>query len=206
VLASASPARLGLLRRAGFDPEVCASGLDEDRVVEEHTRRDPGSAGPADLAAILARRKAERVAGVPGVAGALVLGCDSLLELDRVAYGKPHTPAVATQRWMQIRGREALLHTGHHLVDTADSASIGRVESTVVRFGEPTDEEIAAYVASGEPLEVAGGFTIDGRGGAFVARIDGHPGNVIGLSLPLLRTLLAAFGIPVTDLWAGEPA
>lgn len=191
VLASASPARLDLLRRAGIDAEVMVSGIEEDSSAED----------PAALTAILARRKAEAVAAAPGAAGALVVGCDSVLELDGVAYGKPHTAEVATQRWQSMRGHHALLHTGHVLIDTTNAASAGGVESTVVRFGQPSDTEIAAYVASGEPLEVAGAFTIDGRGAPFVAGIEGNPGNVVGLSLPLLRSLLDALGVAITDLW-----
>jgi septum formation protein len=198
VLASASPARLALLRRAGFDPEVRVSGVDEDRVVDES---GGDAADPAGITAVLARRKAEAVAAVPEVAGAVVVGCDSVLELDGVAFGKPHSSALAAARWRLMRGREAALHTGHHVIDTARAAAAGGVESTVVRFAEPTDAEIDAYVSTGEPLEVAGGFTIDGRGAPFVAGIDGNPGNVIGLSLPRLRTLLGALGIAITDLW-----
>lgn len=161
---------------------------------------------PAELTARLARAKAEVVAGSAQVTGALVLGCDSLLELDGVAHGKPGDAVTALAQWRRLRGRSALLHTGHHLIDTAarpgdEVRAISRVESTVVRFGDPTDDEIDAYVATGEPLAVAGGFTIDGRGGAFVAGIEGNPSNVIGLSIPLLRAMLAALGIAYTDLW-----
>jgi len=173
-------------------PEVVVSGLDETGF------EDPD---PAALTGRLARAKAEAVAHMPLADGALVLGCDSLLGLDGVAYGKPADPADAVQRWRRLRGRRALLHTGHHLIDTEGSQAVEGVESTVVRFGEPTDAEIDAYVASGEPLAVAGGFTIDGRGGAFVAGIEGNPSNVIGLSIPALRAMLATLGISYTDLW-----
>ncbi|MBO0692076.1 MAG: septum formation protein Maf [Acidimicrobiaceae bacterium] len=161
---------------------------------------------PSGLTARLARAKAEAVAGSAKADGALVLGCDSLLDVGGVAYGKPSDAASAVAHWRRLRGRRALLHTGHHLIDTSRGgesppAAIGRVESTVVEFGDPTDAEIDAYVASGEPLAVAGGFTIDGRGGAFVAGIEGNPSNVIGLSIPLLRDMLATLGISYTDLW-----
>lgn len=197
ILASASPARLGLLRRAGLDPEVVVSGVDEDGFE---------AAAPAELTASLARAKAEAVAALPVSAGALVLGCDSLLELDGVAYGKPLDAATATARWRRLRGRKAFLHSGHHLIDTHSRHAVGRVESTVIHFGAPSDAEIEAYVATGEPLAVAGGFTIDGRGGAFVAGIEGSPSNVVGLSIPLLRAMLADLGIALTDLWTpGTP-
>ena len=159
---------------------------------------------PAQLTARLAQAKAEAVAGRDQAAGALVLGCDSLLELDGGAYGKPADAAAAVERWRLLRNRRALLHTGHHLIDTDGPSAIGRVESTVVLFGDPTDAEIEAYVSTGEPLAVAGGFTIDGRGGAFVAGIEGNPSNVIGLSIPALRAMLAVLGISYTDLWTPD--
>ena len=190
VLASASPARLRLLRAAGFDPEVIVSGVEEDGV--DHL-------SPAAAARALAERKAAAVARHQS--GALVLGCDSLLELDGAAVGKPASDAEASERWRVMRGHTAVLHTGHCLIDTRAGRRTAEVASTVVRFAVPSDEEIAAYVASGEPLAVAGGFTIDGRGGVFVAAVDGDPGTVIGVSLPLLRRLLADLDIPVTSLW-----
>ena len=189
VLASASPARLRLLRDAGLSPEVLVSGVPEDG----HT----GS--PTQLALDLAVRKAEAVAC--GVDDALVIGCDSLLELDGAALGKPETADEAVARWHAMRGRSGTLHTGHCVVDTATGASASAVCSTVVRFGMPSDDEVAAYVASGEPLQVAGAFTLDGRSAPFLDGIDGDAGNVIGLSLPTLRALLAKLGVSLVDLW-----
>lgn len=193
VLASQSPARLGLLRQAGFAPEVIVSGVDES-ALDART--------PAALARALAEAKAAAVAARPEAAGALVVGCDSVLELDGRALGKPADAAEAVARWRAMRGRAGTLRTGHCLVDTADGRTAADVGSTTVRFGEPTDAEIAAYVASGEPLQVAGAFTLDGRSAPFVDGIEGDAGNVIGLSLPLLRRLLGRLGLSVTDLWA----
>ncbi|MCX5410498.1 nucleoside triphosphate pyrophosphatase [Streptomyces sp. NBC_00059] len=192
VLASASPARLGLLRQAGFVPEVIVSGVDEDAI---------GAPTPGELALVLAEAKAAAVAARPEAAGALVIGCDSVLELDGEAYGKPADAEEATARWKSMRGRSGILQTGHCVVDTATGRTASATASTVVRFGEPTDAEVAAYVASGEPLHVAGAFTLDGRSAPFVEGIEGSHGNVIGLSLPLLRGLLGELGVSVTDLW-----
>ncbi|MFD5320206.1 Maf family protein [Streptomyces sp. NPDC127098] len=194
VLASQSPARLGLLRQAGLAPEVIVSGVDEDALTADT---------PAGLAQALADAKAEAVAARPEAAGALVVGCDSLLELDGHALGKPADAEEAIARWKSMRGRAGVLRTGHCLIDTVDGRRASGVASTTVHFGEPTDDEVAAYVASGEPLYVAGAFTLDGRSAPFVERIEGDAGNVIGLSLPLLRSLLREGpGIPITDLWA----
>lgn len=193
VLASQSPARLGLLRNAGLAPEVIVSGVDEDAIT---------APTPAELARVLAEAKAAAVAARAEAAGALVVGCDSVLELDGQALGKPADAEDATARWKAMRGRSGVLRTGHCVTDTATGRSVSATASTTVRFGEPTDAEIAAYVASGEPLHVAGAFTLDGRSAPFVEGIDGDHGNVIGLSLPLLRALLAELGISITDLWA----
>ena len=191
ILASASPARLGLLRDAGLDPRVVVSGVDEEAVA---------APTPGALALLLAEAKARAVAA--GVEGpALVVGCDSVLDLDGTAYGKPADAAEARARWQGMRGRSGVLRTGHCVIDTRTGAEASATASTTVRFGTPTDEEIDAYVASGEPLKVAGAFTLDGRSAPFVDGVDGNAGNVIGLSLPLLRTLLGDLGVRITDLW-----
>lgn len=195
VLASASPARLQLLRSAGIEPQVVVSGVDEDGV---------DAATPADLAATLARLKAEAVAAAPDYAVVrerLVLGCDSVLEFDGQAYGKPRDADDAVRRWRAMRGRSGVLHTGHCLIETGSGRSREEVGSTRVHFADVDDAEIAAYVATGEPLRVAGAFTLDGLGGAFVTSVEGDPHNVVGLSLPLLRRLLADLGMRWTDLW-----
>lgn len=181
-----------MLRAAGLAPEVVVSGVDESAV-----SADSASA----LCAELARRKATGVADQPGAAGAVVLGCDSVLDFDGQTWGKPADAADATDRWRRMRGRSGVLRTGHHLVDTRTGGTAGAVASTTVRFADISDAEIDAYVATGEPLAVAGAFTIDGRGGPFVSGVDGDPGTVVGVSLPLLRTLLATLGVAITDLW-----
>ncbi|MYV62159.1 septum formation protein Maf, partial [Streptomyces sp. SID4931] len=149
----------------------------------------------------LARAKAAAVAERPEAAGALVIGCDSVLELDGEALGKPADAEEATARWKSMRGRAGILQTGHSVIDTALGRTASATASTVVRFGEPSDAEVAAYVASGEPLHVAGAFTLDGRSAPFVDAIEGDHGNVIGLSLPLLRRLLGELDVSVTELW-----
>ena len=194
VLASASPARLGLLRQAGFDPRVIVSGVDESAL---------SAPTPAELALVLARAKAAAVAATLDPAGrpALVVGCDSVLELDGQALGKPADEAEALRRWQSMRGRSGVLQTGHCVIDSRSGRQASATASTTVRFGTPSDDEVAAYIATGEPLHVAGAFTLDGRSAPFVDGIDGDPGNVIGLSLPLLRSLLAELQVRVTDLW-----
>jgi septum formation protein len=193
VLASASPARRALLKAAAIDVEVLVSGVDES-VVEA----DDAYTLSLALARMKARTVAARMQAQPGV---LILGCDSVLAFDGETLGKPADAEDAIKRWQAMRGRSGVLHTGHHLTDLVGGHQAEDVGTTVVHFADLSDEEIEAYVASGEPLDVAGAFTIDGRGGAFVERIEGDPGNVIGLSLPLLRRLLAELGIPITELW-----
>jgi septum formation protein len=152
------------------------------------------------LAGMKARAVVARV-GAEG-AGVLVLGCDSLLELDGAALGKPGTAEVAVHRWRRMRGRAGVLHTGHCVIEAATGRSESAVASTTVRFADISDAEIMAYVASGEPLAVAGAFTVDGRGGAFVESIEGDHHNVVGVSLPLLRRMVATFGVCWPQLWA----
>ncbi|WP_435743656.1 Maf family protein [Nocardioides sp. SYSU DS0663] len=194
VLASASPARLTTLRNAGLDPVVIVSGVDESQVTD---------VPPAELALQLAELKCAAVAGRAEVpAGALVLGCDSVLELDGEALGKPADAEEAVERWRAMRGRSGVLRTGHSLRDTASGRVAAATASTTVHFADVGDDEVAAYVATGEPLHVAGAFTVDGLGGAFVTGIEGDHHNVVGVSLPLLRDLVAELGHSWTGLWA----
>lgn len=207
VLASASPARLGVLRSAGFTPEVMVSGVHEDGV---------DGLDAVEVVAVLARRKAIAVVDRLAVHASspvdaigpldrpLVLGCDSVLAVDGEIRGKPASAAEATAWWRGYRGATGTLVTGHALIDATTGDESVATAHTVVHFGEPSDAEIAAYVATGEPLRVAGAFTLDGYGGPFVDGIDGDHGAVLGLSLPLLRALLAKLGVAVTDLWTGR--
>jgi septum formation protein len=196
VLASASDARLRTLHDAGLDPEVIVSGVDEES--------DPVESVSA-VTALLAQRKAEAVSAQidHGPETTVVIGCDSMLELEGTGYGKPKTPAEAARRWKRMRGRSGLLHTGHHVMVHQRGAITTRtaVASTLVHFAELADEEIEAYVASAEPLHVAGGFTVDGLGGPFISGIEGDHHNVVGLSLPLLRIILNELGISWPSLW-----
>ncbi len=210
VLGSASPARLATLRRAGVEPVVVVSHVDEDAEVER-ALATYGSLGPDEVPLVLARAKAEAVAAAiesgatdVEVDEPVVLGCDSVLELDGEVHGKPVDVAEATARWRRMRGRSGVLHTGHWVIDLREDgsgATLGAVASTTVHFADVSDAEIDAYVATGEPLAVAGAFTTDGLGGAFVTGIEGDHHNVVGVSLPLLRELLAECGVPWTSLW-----
>ncbi len=188
VLASASPARLRLLRDAGFDPSVRVSGVDESAVT---------ATSPSRLVEELAVRKARAVA--TDCPDAILVGCDSMLVLGGEVLGKPRSASDATARWEVMRGQEGRLLTGHCVISAAGCVS--GVASTTVRFGTPSDREIAAYVATGEPLAVAGAFTLDGRSAPFIEGIVGDAGNVIGLSLPLFRQLLGRLGVEVMALW-----
>jgi septum formation protein len=193
VLASQSPARLATLRSAGLDPEVVVSGVDESGLT---------TPDPEELSVELARLKARAVARRDGMADALVIGCDSVLEIDGEVHGKPGTADAAEARWRVMRGRSGVLHTGHAVIDTSTDREIARAARTVVHFADIDDEEIAAYVATGEPLHVAGSFTIDGLGGAYVTGIEGDPHTVVGIGLPLLREIMGDLGHPWHTLWA----
>lgn len=209
VLASQSPGRARILADAGIGFEAIVSAVDEEAAVAEATERLGGELDPQSMALLLARTKAEAVASLEATDGAVVLGCDSVFELDGVPYGKPYTPEVAIERWQSMRGRTGILHTGHWLVDNRSTeeddggtgATLGTVASASVTFAEVTDAEIEAYVATGEPLPCAGGFTIDGRGSAFITGIEGDPHTVVGLSVSTLRTLLASADLTIMDLW-----
>ena len=190
VLASGSQGRLRLLREAGVYPEVVISGIDE---AAGDLRDTEG------LVLALAERKASAVAARRPAA--LVLGCDSMLDLDGIALGKPPSADDAVAMWHQLAGMEGTLCTGHCLIDGPTGRQVSAVARTTVRFGTPTDAELAAYVASGEPMALAGAFSIDGLGAPFIDGINGDPGNVIGVSLPLLRRKLADLGMTITDLW-----
>ncbi|MEV6243505.1 nucleoside triphosphate pyrophosphatase [Lentzea sp. NPDC051838] len=196
ILASQSPARLSVLRSAGIEPVVRVSGVDEDALVASLT--DPT---PEETVVALSAAKAEAIEYDDEC---VVVGCDSMLLFEGELVGKPGTAEVARERWHRVSGKSGVLITGHTVLRVSQGAVVGRAsgaESTVVRFGTPSDEELEAYIASGEPLHVAGGFTIDGRGGWFIDGIDGCHTSVIGISLPLTRKLLNEIGVPVSTLW-----
>jgi septum formation protein len=197
-LASASPARLATLRAAGIDPEVVVSEVDESAIAAD---------SPAELAQLLARAKAEAVWSALGQPGdCLVIGADSILDFEGVPLGKPGTAAAAAALLRRTSGHSGVLVTGHHLiVAQAEVQRRTQVASTIVHVAALSGAEIDAYVATGEPLQVAGGFTIDGLGGPFIAGIEGDHHNVVGLSLPLLRLMLADCGVPWPTLWSSRP-
>ncbi len=215
VLASASPARLSTLHLAGISPLIQVSAVDEDAILADGAERF-GTLLGEDAVLLLAEAKAGDVAQkvesgeteIPtGNFDLIVLGCDSMLELNSQIVGKPHSADQARERWKLMRGSSGVLHTGHWLIDLRPAelggtgATLGATSSTTVHFADVTDSEIDDYIATGEPLNVAGGFTIDGRGGPFVRGITGDHHGVVGLSLPLLRELLAEVDIPITALW-----
>ncbi len=200
VLASQSPARLQVLRNAGVTPLVHVSHVDEDALTE-----DMPHATPEELCLALAQAKAEAVAPLYRGQDVIVVGCDSVFDLDGVAYGKPHNADVAKERWRLMMGRSGTLRTGHWLIDARTGDSCGAVAHTHVHMGTLTEREMDAYLATGEPYHVAGGFTLDALGGAFVDGVDGDPSNVVGISLPTVRRLLAGMGVTWTDLWAPGP-
>ena len=195
VLASQSPARLATLLSAGIEPEVVVSGVDEDSVATHNA---------ANLAAALAQMKCRAVAEQIADLDALIIGCDSVLAFEGDVLGKPIGPVEAAGRWRRMRGKSGVLHTGH-CVRRGDEEFV-ETASTVVHFAKITDDEIDAYVATGEPLNVAGAFTIDGLGGAFIRGIEGDHHNVVGLSLPLLRDLVGDLGIAWPSLWNRLPS
>lgn len=211
VLASTSPARLATLRAAGIEPIVIPSEVDEEGAVRAAEAAAGSALPPAELVVLLARLKAEAVARPAPIGAArlpttaLVLGGDSLFELDGRPYGKPHQVDVAVARWRMQRGRSGTLHSGHWLIELRDGEIVGAVggaTSAVVHFAADLgDAEIDAYVATGEPLRVAGAFTIDARGGAYIDRIEGDPHTVVGLSLPELRRLVRSLGHEWHELW-----
>jgi septum formation protein len=207
VLGSASPGRRAVLRQAGIEPLIIVSGVDEDAVVAAlGADRQPG-----EITAALAGAKADRVVEAldPAVAeDAVVIGCDSMLYTVGRLRGKPASADAAREQWRLMAGTAGELHTGHCLIRTLNREVVHRsIESTVttVRFGAPTASEIDAYIASGEPLRVAGGFTIDGLGGWFVDGVDGDPSAVIGIGLPAIRRLLKSAGLSIPQLWAANP-
>ncbi|OZF58611.1 septum formation inhibitor Maf [Rhodococcus sp. 14-2470-1b] len=225
VLASASPARLGVLRAAGVDPVVRVSGVDEDAL----TASLGESASPEDVVVALARAKAEAVVNGLSTSGpdpapidtalndaalidaalidAVVVGCDSMLSIGGDLQGKPHTVDVARRRWQTMAGTSGELLTGHSVVRVRHgqtTAVVGACHSTTVHFATPSEADLETYLASGEPLEVAGSFTLDGLGGWFVDRIEGDPSSVIGIGLPLVRRLLNEVGVSMSDVWSAR--
>jgi septum formation protein len=193
ILASASPARLRVLQSAGLEPEVMVSGAGEDGTDD---------LPPAAAVRTLAHRKAAVVAAqLAAESPALVIGCDSLLEFEGRVEGKPGTAPEAAALWRRLRTSTGTLHTGHCLIDTGRAAEVGAADAALVRFGDPSDREIDAYVATGEPLHVAGGFTLEGFGAPWIESIDGNFGTVMGLSIPVLRRLLRALDLEIVDFW-----
>jgi len=203
VLASSSPARLALLRSAGIEPEIVLPETDEPALAAQAKLENPNLSAQ-ELVGLLAKAKAESVLHDLSTQGALILGGDSALEFQGEVLGKPHEPEVALERWAKLSGNVGVLHSGHYLIDNRDPANpVGAqmVSSTKVFFSKLSNQEIADYVATGEPLKVAGAFTIDGLGGAFIDRIEGDSHTVVGLSLKVLRELAAGFGVHYPSFW-----
>ncbi|MGV0991754.1 MAG: Maf family protein [Mycobacterium sp.] len=206
VLGSASSGRLRVLRSAGIDPLVMVSGVDEDALMAEL-----GDAEPATVVTALAKAKAEAVTRVlPDnvVADCAVIGCDSMLYINGILSGKPGTPEQTRRQWNSMAGRPGELFTGHAVIRMLDGEAVATKATaavTTVRFGVPTEAELDDYIASGEPLGVAGAFTIDGRGGWFIDGVDGDPSNVVGLGLSLTRGLLESVGLSLGELWRANP-
>ena len=206
VLASTSPARLRLLRDGGIQPITISPEVDEELLTEQGLASGEIT-NTQDMVLLLAQAKAEAVLSHPDAQGALIIGCDSSLDLDGEALGKPHDPEVAIERWKSMRGRSGRLYTGHWLIDNRDPANPkaqGQATNTTVHFANLSDSEILAYVGTGEPLKVAGAFTIDGLGGAFIRAIEGDSHTVVGLSLPTLRELCIKLGVDYPSLWSSK--
>jgi septum formation protein len=207
VLGSASPGRLKVLRQAGVEPLVVVSGVDEDLIAQ---RLGP-DAPPDGVVSALARAKAEQVASQLDsavTANCVVIGCDSMLHLDGRLCGKPASVADARRQWQSMAGRAGQLYTGHCLIRSLDHEIVHsdtETSITTVNFGTPSPDELETYLASGESLRVAGGFTLDGLGGWFIDGVEGDPSNVVGLSLPLTRALLRGAGLSIAALWAANP-
>lgn len=209
MLASTSPARLMLLRQAGIEPLTDSPLVDEDAVAAAAEQERGSALAPDELVLLLARAKAAEVAGrlaaeQPDFDG-LVIGGDSMFALGGQVYGKPYTAEEATRRWQEMRGATGVLHSGHSVFrlqpGTEPTEAVAVAESAVTFADDISDEEIAAYVASGEPLLVAGAFTVDSLGGPFITRVDGDPSTVVGMSLSTLRRLASDLGVRWTDLW-----
>lgn len=206
VLASTSPARLRLLRDGGIEPVTISPGVDEELLTEQGLASGEIT-NTQDMVLLLAKAKAEAVLDHPDAQGALIIGCDSSLDLDGEALGKPHEPEVAIERWKSMRGRSGRLYTGHWLIDNRDPdnpKAQGQATNTTVHFANLSDSEILAYVGTGEPLKVAGAFTIDGLGGAFIRAIEGDSHTVVGLSLTTLRDLCIKLGVDYPSLWSSK--
>ncbi|OIJ32007.1 MULTISPECIES: Maf family protein [unclassified Microbacterium] len=207
-LASTSPARLMLLRQAGIEPLTLSPEVDEDALAAAAEER-MGPLAPADLVLLLARAKSAAVAerlAAEGAFDGIVIGGDSMFALGDRVYGKPYTPEEATRRWQEMRGATGVLHSGHSVFRVSPGSepveATAVAEAAVTFADDISEEEIAAYVASGEPLHVAGAFTVDSLGGAFITKVEGDPSTVVGMSLSTVRRLTADLGVRWTDLWS----